>query len=57
MWSATLEDWKWTLGVNLMGVVHGVRSFVPRMLEQKDLGADDCQPSEPSPPHLLLSAQ
>jgi NAD(P)-dependent dehydrogenase (short-subunit alcohol dehydrogenase family) len=35
-WSATLEDWQWTIGVNLMGVVHGIRSFVPRMLEQKD---------------------
>jgi NAD(P)-dependent dehydrogenase (short-subunit alcohol dehydrogenase family) len=35
-WSATLEDWQWTLGVNLMGVVHGIKSFVPRMLEQKD---------------------
>ena len=35
-WSATLEDWQWGLGVNLMGVVHGIRSFVPRMLEQKD---------------------
>jgi NAD(P)-dependent dehydrogenase (short-subunit alcohol dehydrogenase family) len=31
-WSATLEDWQWSIGVNLMGVVHGVRSFVPRML-------------------------
>jgi NAD(P)-dependent dehydrogenase (short-subunit alcohol dehydrogenase family) len=35
-WSATLEDWQWTLGVNLMGVVHGIKYFVPRMLEQKD---------------------
>lgn len=33
-WTATLEDWQWVLGVNLMGVVHGLRSFVPRMLEQ-----------------------
>jgi NAD(P)-dependent dehydrogenase (short-subunit alcohol dehydrogenase family) len=33
-WTATLEDWQWTLGINLMGVVHGVRSFVPRMLVQ-----------------------
>ncbi|MGZ5067848.1 MAG: SDR family NAD(P)-dependent oxidoreductase [Usitatibacter sp.] len=33
-WTATLEDWEWTLGINLMGVVHGVRSFVPRMLAQ-----------------------
>lgn len=35
-WTATLEDWQWTLGVNLMGVVHGIKSFVPRMLAQKD---------------------
>lgn len=33
IWTSTLEDWKWTLDVNLMGVVHGIRSFVPRMLE------------------------
>lgn len=30
-WDATDDDWRWVLGVNLMGVVHGVRSFVPRM--------------------------
>lgn len=30
-WDATDDDWQWVLGVNLMGVVHGVRSFVPRM--------------------------
>ncbi|HUP93085.1 MAG TPA: SDR family NAD(P)-dependent oxidoreductase [Solimonas sp.] len=35
-WTATLEDWKWSIDVNLMGVVHGIRSFVPRMLEQGD---------------------
>jgi len=34
IWKSTPQDWEWTLGVNLMGVVHGVRSFVPRMLEQ-----------------------
>ena len=27
-------DWEWTLGVNLMGPVHGVRAFVPRMRAQ-----------------------
>lgn len=37
-WSATLEDWKWVLDVNLMGVVHGIRSFVPRMLESGEPG-------------------
>ena len=35
VWTATLEDWKWALDINLMGVVHGIRAFVPRMLEQK----------------------
>ncbi len=30
----TLEDWKWTLDVNLWGVVHGMRSFLPRMVQQ-----------------------
>lgn len=34
IWTTTLEDWQWTLGVNLMGVVHGIRTFVPRMLER-----------------------
>jgi NAD(P)-dependent dehydrogenase (short-subunit alcohol dehydrogenase family) len=34
MWQLPLADWSWILGVNLMGVVHGVRAFVPRMLEQ-----------------------
>jgi len=33
-WTTTLEDWQWVLGINLMGVVHGIRSFVPRMLAQ-----------------------
>jgi NAD(P)-dependent dehydrogenase (short-subunit alcohol dehydrogenase family) len=32
IWEATERDWAWVLGVNLMGVVHGIRAFVPRML-------------------------
>ena len=35
-WTTTSDEWQWVLGVNLMGVVHGVQAFVPRMLEQKD---------------------
>ena len=31
-WQTTEDDWSWVLGVNLMGVVHGIRAFVPRML-------------------------
>ena len=38
IWEHSLEDWRWVLGVNLWGVVHGVRSFVPRMLEAKTPG-------------------
>ena len=37
-WTATLEDWKWVLDINLMGVVHGIRAFMPRMLAQGDEG-------------------
>jgi NAD(P)-dependent dehydrogenase (short-subunit alcohol dehydrogenase family) len=34
----TLADWQWVIGVNLWGVIHGVRSFVPRMLASGDEG-------------------
>jgi len=33
IWENTLADWEWVLGVNLMGVVHGIRSFTPMMLK------------------------
>jgi NAD(P)-dependent dehydrogenase (short-subunit alcohol dehydrogenase family) len=33
IWENTLADWQWVLGVNLWGVVHGIRSFTPRMLQ------------------------
>ena len=32
--SISLEDWRWIVDVNLWSVVHGVRSFVPRMIAQ-----------------------
>ena len=32
VWENTLADWQWVLGVNLWGVVHGVRLFTPMML-------------------------
>lgn len=31
-WETTLKEWEWVLGVNLYGVIHGLRSFIPRML-------------------------
>ena len=33
IWEHGAPDWEWVLGVNLMGVAHGVRVFVPMMLE------------------------
>ncbi len=33
-WQRTEADWAWVLGVNLWGPIHGVRSFVPRLVEQ-----------------------
>jgi NAD(P)-dependent dehydrogenase (short-subunit alcohol dehydrogenase family) len=33
IWEHSAHDWEWVLGVNLMGVAHGVRVFTPRMLE------------------------
>jgi NAD(P)-dependent dehydrogenase (short-subunit alcohol dehydrogenase family) len=34
MWTLTTSDWRWVLGVNLWGVIHGIRAFVPRLVEQ-----------------------
>lgn len=33
IWETSAKDWDWVLGVNLMGVVHGVRLFTPMMLD------------------------
>ncbi|MBW2363094.1 MAG: SDR family NAD(P)-dependent oxidoreductase [Deltaproteobacteria bacterium] len=38
LWESSLEEWDWLLGVNVMSVVHGIRSFVPIMLAQGDEG-------------------
>lgn len=35
-WDAIGTDWEWVLGVNVYGVLHGVRAFVPIMLEQNE---------------------
>jgi NADP-dependent 3-hydroxy acid dehydrogenase YdfG len=34
LWEHTLNDWNWILNVNLWGVIHGVKFFVPKMIEQ-----------------------
>jgi NAD(P)-dependent dehydrogenase (short-subunit alcohol dehydrogenase family) len=38
LWETTEKDWAWVLGVNLMGVVHGIQAFVPRMVERAEAG-------------------
>ena len=38
VWEQSLADWEWTLGVNLWGVVHGIRTFLPIMLANDEPG-------------------
>ena len=38
VWEHPLDDWRWVLGVNLWGVIHGVHTFVPVLLAQGDEG-------------------
>lgn len=37
-WMSTPRDWAWVIGVNLMGVIHGLHAFVPRMLAHGEDG-------------------
>jgi NAD(P)-dependent dehydrogenase (short-subunit alcohol dehydrogenase family) len=36
MWETPLDDWQWLIGVNLFGVVNGIRSFTPLLLDQDE---------------------
>jgi NAD(P)-dependent dehydrogenase (short-subunit alcohol dehydrogenase family) len=36
MWEIPQSGWDWAFGVNLWGVVHGIRAFVPRLVEQQE---------------------
>ncbi|MGH2684806.1 MAG: SDR family NAD(P)-dependent oxidoreductase, partial [Actinomycetota bacterium] len=38
IWDHTVNDWGWGLAVNLWGVIHGIKAFVPRMLAGGDEG-------------------
>ena len=35
-WERSIEDWRWSLDVNIMGVVHGMKAFIPRMLKTQE---------------------
>jgi NAD(P)-dependent dehydrogenase (short-subunit alcohol dehydrogenase family) len=36
VWENTVADWQWILGVNVWGVIHGVRAFAPRLIAQNE---------------------
>jgi len=38
VWENSLADWEWVMGVNLWGTIHGIRTFVPIMLNQNTEG-------------------
>lgn len=38
LWETTDRDWSWVMGVNLMGVVHGIQAFVPGMIARGEPG-------------------
>jgi NAD(P)-dependent dehydrogenase (short-subunit alcohol dehydrogenase family) len=38
IWEVPDEDWRWVLGVNLHGVIHGLQAFVPHMLAHGEEG-------------------
>jgi NAD(P)-dependent dehydrogenase (short-subunit alcohol dehydrogenase family) len=38
VWELPLNDWRWTMSVNLWGVIHGIKAFVPGMLAHGDDG-------------------
>jgi NAD(P)-dependent dehydrogenase (short-subunit alcohol dehydrogenase family) len=35
-WENSVDDWNWILGVNLWGVIHGLRAFTPRLIAQDE---------------------
>lgn len=49
VWDTTPNDWKWTFGVNVFGVAHGIQAFVPRMLagDQEGLVINTSSPDGP----------
>jgi NAD(P)-dependent dehydrogenase (short-subunit alcohol dehydrogenase family) len=34
IWEFSEEDWRWIIGVNQLGVIHGISTFVPLLMEQ-----------------------
>jgi NAD(P)-dependent dehydrogenase (short-subunit alcohol dehydrogenase family) len=34
VWESPLDDWNWVFSINVYGIIHGIRAFVPRMIER-----------------------
>jgi NAD(P)-dependent dehydrogenase (short-subunit alcohol dehydrogenase family) len=54
VWDTTPNDWRWTFGVNVFGVAHGVSEFVPRMLASGEEGVV-VNTSSPNGPLTLMA--
>jgi NAD(P)-dependent dehydrogenase (short-subunit alcohol dehydrogenase family) len=52
VWQSTPNDWRWTFGVNVFGVAHGIQAFVPRMIDggQEGLVINTSSPDGPIAP-------
>jgi NAD(P)-dependent dehydrogenase (short-subunit alcohol dehydrogenase family) len=53
VWENSVADWEWVLGVNVWSVIHGIRLFVPRMIEN----GEECHVVNTASVAGLLSAQ
>ena len=42
IWTLPMNDWRWGFDVNVLGVVHGIRSFVPSIPRPETAGCDRC---------------
>ncbi|MBM3346614.1 MAG: SDR family NAD(P)-dependent oxidoreductase [Betaproteobacteria bacterium] len=38
IWNVSLEDWHWVIGINLWGVIHGIKAFAPEMIARGEPG-------------------
>lgn len=36
IWESSIADWEWVLGVNLWGIIHGIRAFTPHLIAQNE---------------------
>jgi NADP-dependent 3-hydroxy acid dehydrogenase YdfG len=57
VWENSVADWKWVLGVNVWGVIHGVRLFTPMMLAAAKADHILCQQASARAIAIALTAR